>query len=64
MALLSTDRKAGTNMKAIRIEMTKVNLKTGLTKEYYAMVSNTQTPEYHTYSLTYEGYRTDWKEVA
>lgn len=51
-------------MKIIRVEMTKVDLKAGKQKEYYALVSNEQTPEFRTYSLTYDGYRTDWKEVA
>lgn len=51
-------------METIQVEMTKVDLKTGLLKNYIALVSNVQTAEFHTYSLTYEGYRTDWKEVA
>lgn len=61
---VATTESEADNMNTIRVEMTKVDLKTGAKKDYFAMVSSEPSAEFHIYSLTYEGYRTDWKEVA
>lgn len=50
-------------MKTITVEMTKIDLKTGERKNFTAQVSSTPDEAHHTYSLTYEGYRSEWKEV-
>jgi len=49
-------------MKPITVFQDDIDVKTGLVRHYYAHVSKTQSPEFHTSSLLYEGFRTDWKE--
>lgn len=53
-----------TSIKTIEIEKIVIDLKTKERKTFKAWVSNEQNKEFHTYTLTYEGYRTDWQEVA
>ncbi len=45
----------------MRVEMVKIDLKTGERVELYADVANEQDTDHKIYSLTYEGYRTEWK---
>jgi hypothetical protein len=47
-------------MKTLEIEMIKIDLKTGKRVEYVAEVANEKTDKHYIYSLTYEGYRSDW----
>lgn len=50
-------------MDTITIEMEKIDLKTNQIKKFTAEVNSEQTEKHHIYSLTYEGYRTEWAEV-
>jgi hypothetical protein len=46
------------------IEKVLVNLNTGEQKILRAELSQTPSDIFHTYTLTYECYQSDWKEVA
>lgn len=50
-------------MKTIKVEMVKIDMKTGEKRLYVAEVSNKKDDAHKIYSLTYEGYRTEWTEV-
>lgn len=54
-------RKGDTTM---TIEKVLVNLNTGEQKILRAELSQTPSDIFHTYTLTYECYQSDWKEVA
>ena len=49
-------------MNTIIVFQAVIDGKTGLVRNYYAHVSKTQSPEFNTSSLLYEGFRTEWKE--
>ena len=57
-------KKETKTMKTIQIEKVVIDLATGATKNMVAEVSNEKTDKFHIYTLTYEGYRSDWQEVA
>lgn len=46
------------------VEKVVIDLNTGKRQELVAEVSSTKDQWHHTYSLTYDGYRSDWMEVA
>lgn len=50
-------------MKTLTIEMEKIDLETKERKKFKAEVSNEKTEKHHIYSLTYEGFRSEWEEV-
>lgn len=50
-------------MNTITIEMEKIDLKTKEKKKFIAELSREKTEKHHIYSLTYEGFRSDWEEV-
>lgn len=51
------------NSEIIKIEMVKIDLKTGKKLLFEAELSREKTDKHHIYSLTYEGFRSDWQEV-
>lgn len=51
-------------MNTLTVEKVVVDLKTGERKTFQAEVSNERDETHRTYSLTYEGYRTDWTEAV
>jgi len=49
-------------MKNIQIEMKKIDLKNGDVKNYVSDVQSEPDENHKIYTLTYEGYRSEWKE--
>jgi hypothetical protein len=54
----------GRPMKTIRVEKTLIDLKTGQRKELFAEVQSERDEKHPIYTLTYEGYQTEWQEVT
>ena len=50
-------------MKTLKIEKEKIDLNTGQKVAYTATVSSERDNIHKTYSLLYEGYISEWKEV-
>ena len=48
----------------MKIEKVLVDLKTGERKNLVADVQSTPDKDHHIYTLTFEGYRTDWVESS
>jgi hypothetical protein len=58
------DGKGDTQMKTIQVEKVKIDLATGKQVNYVAEVQQEQDEQHPIYTLTYEGYQSEWHEVA